>query len=302
VIARKKGLPFRFDETALEIISKTKVLRTSDDLGWPNVNVSLIAGEADEYPLVHQAVPDLWLAMNRAPTELALVAGGRKWDLSAADSWTSVIAPGTPVLAYIRGESTILHAFVRRQILAEVAGELFERDVKSLEIDTNLGVDDPGLASLLHSVELSLFEPAGDADLKVEYLARALAAHVLRKNAYLMRAEPAADIPLTYRQVRLVKDYIQDHLSSKIVLKDLAALLNLGQTSLMKRFRGSFRQTPHQYIMEMRVSRARELLERSNLPIAQIAALCGFSDQTHLGVAFRQIVGVTPSQYRRTAQ
>ena len=292
------------DQTTLEVVTKTLVLKTSADLGWSDINVSLIAGVPDQDPFVHHAIPDLWLVMSFASThEATIVSGGTERNVSMPDGWMSVIAPGTPIETYVRNESTTLHTFVRRSIITEVANELFERDLRSLEFTSIFCFDDPGMALLLRSLQQSLFEPAGHADLEAEYLARALAARMLRKNSSLItRAEPAADVPLTNRQVLLVRNYVRDHLSSKIVLKDLASLLNLGQTSLMKRFRASFRQTPHQYVMEQRVSRARELLERSNLPIVEIAVLCGFADQTHLGALFRRIVGVTPSEYRRSAQ
>jgi len=302
MLRRRKARPYRLDQAALEISSKVSVLRTSDDRGWSNVNVSLTAIKPYEDLLVHRAVPDLWVSMCQGPTEATIVADGRKSDLICPSGRMCIIAPDLSVETNRRSEGKILHAFVKRAIITEVAGELFEYDAKFLEIASSFGFEDPGLALLLQSLYQSLLEPVGHADLKVEYLVRALAAHVLRKNANLTDTEPSAHVPLTHRQVQLLANYIRDNLSSKILLNDLAALLNLGQTSLMKRFRTSFRQTPHQYIMETRVNRARELLEQSNLPIVEIAALCGFADQTHLGVVFRRVVGVTPSQYRRSRQ
>jgi len=303
VIRRQKGLPYRLDQTALNIGPKVSVQKTSADLGWSSINVSLIVEEPKEDVHAFKVVPALWIAMNHVPTEIVVRTARRKWDLKAPPGQVHIVAPETSVETIRRNEDTVLHAFVKRTVLAEVANELFDRDVKSLEIVTDCGVEDLGLALLLQSLERALFEPPGYADLKVEYLARALAAHVLHKNTNLIAGtESAANVPLTNRQVRLVINYIQDHLSSKIVLNDLATLLNLGQTSLTKRFKASFRQTPHQYLMEVRVSRARELLERSNLPVVEVAVLCGFADQTHLGTVFKGIVGMTPSQYRRFTQ
>jgi len=302
MVRRKNRLPFRLDQTALEIVPKPSVLRTSDSLGWPNINISVVAAKPDKSPLRHPAVPDLWLAMSLSPSEFTLVTGGKKRDLSISDNMAFIIAPGTPLVADGRTPGTMLHAFVKRTILSEVANDLFERDIELLELDSSFGVEDPGLTSLLHSLKASLSEPAGDADLKVEYLTRALAAHVLRKNTTVVHTEPAAVVQLTNRQARLVEDYVRDHLSSKIVLKDLASLLDLSQTSLFRRFKGSFQQSAHQYIMAERVRRARELLERSTLSIAQVAAVCGFADPTHLGVVFKRLLGVTPSQYRKLVQ
>jgi len=299
-MARKKGLPYRLSQTALKINSKLSVLKTSDDLGWHDINASLVAGEPYS-DFVLRAIPDLWLAMFHGSAELTVATGGSKRDLILPDGSTAIIAPDTALSVCRRNESVVLHAFVRREVLAEVTAELSERDLKRLEIVSSFGVEDRGLAFLLHSLERLLFEPAGYADVTAEYLARALASRVLRKSANLaIQTNPATNFSLTDRQIRLLERYIRDHLPSKIALKELAALLNLGETNFVRRFKASFWQTPHQYIMRARVNRARELLERSALPIIEIAALCGFADQTHLGVVFKQFVGVTPLQYRRS--
>jgi AraC-like DNA-binding protein len=64
-------------------------------------------------------------------------------------------------------------------------------------------------------------------------------------------------------------------------------------------FKGSTGQTPQQYLISLRVQRARELLLDSQQPIADIALACGFYDQSHLTTAFTRFVGVSPSRYRR---
>jgi transcriptional regulator GlxA family with amidase domain len=152
---------------------------------------------------------------------------------------------------------------------------------------------------LLHSLKEALYEPAGYADLKVAHIARALAADVLSKHIAPLPEAPVAQYRLTATQAKLVADYIQEHLSSKILLKDLTALIGLSQTVLLARFRASFGLSPYRYVIEKRVHRARKLLGKPSLPIAQIAVLCGFADQAHLTVTFKRIVGMTPTRYRQ---
>ncbi|MDT1062613.1 helix-turn-helix transcriptional regulator [Paracoccus sp. CPCC 101403] len=59
--------------------------------------------------------------------------------------------------------------------------------------------------------------------------------------------------------------------------------------------------TPHAWITERRVGRARHLL-RGAMPIAQVAFACGFSSQSHLTRAFRKLAGRTPAEYRALAR
>lgn len=295
---RKTARPYRLDQTGLVAIPKAKISKTSDALDWSDVNVSLIGTEA--CGASHQgALPDLNLSMPLDPIDVAAMLDGRQQSLTILRNRPNIIAPGTPLSVEWRGAANILSVFVRRDVLAEVSGELFGRDTKSLEVISTVGVEDRSISQLLHLLQDALHEPKGHANLKVEHISRALVAHVLRRHSNIMDTGQGADVPLTNRQVKLAKEHIREHLASKILLKDLAPLLNLGRTSLLKRFGASFRQTPHQYILEQRVSRAKELLEGTNLSLEEIAASCGFSDRTHLGNIFRRFVGMAPAQYRQ---
>ena len=56
--------------------------------------------------------------------------------------------------------------------------------------------------------------------------------------------------------------------------------------------------TPTNYIIERRLERAKELMQETDLPIADIALRSGFSSQSHFTTSFRRFVGVTPSSFR----
>ena len=57
--------------------------------------------------------------------------------------------------------------------------------------------------------------------------------------------------------------------------------------------------SPHQYVVRARVDEARELLSRTDLPVGDIAALCGFSSTGHLATWFKRLTGARPLEYRR---
>jgi len=296
---------YRFDQTGIIIGPKTTVLKTSDELNWPDLNVSLTTRIGwEDYAPCARAVPDLWLAMPLEQIEIAPVIGGREQNLTIPANRPTVIAPETAWDGVrIRSNSPVVHAFVKHRILAEVANELFECDVKSLEVLLKFAVEDQSITWLLHSLKEALYEPVGHADLKVEHIARALAADVLRKHIASPReASVAQYLSLSVTQAKLVADYIREHLPSKISLKDLTALIGMSQTVFLPRFRESFGLSPYRYVIEMRVRRARKLLEKPNLPIAEIAMQCGFADQAHLTVTFKRIVGMTPTRYRQLTE
>jgi AraC family transcriptional regulator len=101
------------------------------------------------------------------------------------------------------------------------------------------------------------------------------------------------------RDWRLVCDYIEAHLHEEIVLGDLAAAGGRSVRHFSRMFRKSTGQTPHGFILRKRVDRAKDLLRRQKLPLAEIALTCGFADQSHFTTSFRKATGQTPLGWRR---
>ena len=288
---------YRLDQTALVVDQQVTILRASDDFGWPDLNVSLASGKPCE--LAHRAIPDLWISMALNQMDVAVAIGGREQNLIVPADRPTIIAPESPWSVTWRNDIVALNVFVKGHVLTEVANELFESDVNAVEVLSKVGVEDRSMAWLLYSLKEALYEPQGHANLKVDHISRALAADILRKHVVPLHEAPVAQGGLTVAQTKLVADYIREHLPSKIVLKDLTALIGLTQTIFIQRFTASFGMSPHRYVTEARIGRARKLLKNSNLPIVQIATLCGFADQSHLTAAFRRIVGLTPARYRQ---
>ncbi|MBR0900100.1 helix-turn-helix transcriptional regulator [Bradyrhizobium tropiciagri] len=229
-----------------------------------------------------------------------LNVGGREQRFVFRDRRILLLAPETPIGVRRGSEIHGLHVFLKAEILAEVASEVFDRDAKSLEIVSTFGFDDPGMRLLLDSLNYALSEPGPHSNLKVEHLSRVLAIDVLSKHVASTRANcTQAAERLTTKQARLVTEYIHEHLSSEILLNDLAKLAGVSRTLFIQRFKASFRQTPHRYLMETRIRRGQELLATTTLPLTHIAMICGFADQSHLSMSFRRAVGMSPSQYRK---
>jgi AraC-like DNA-binding protein len=101
--------------------------------------------------------------------------------------------------------------------------------------------------------------------------------------------------------VRRIRDYIIEHFDSGIALERLAALTNLTPYYLNRAFRRHVGIPPHEFQIQVRISRAKTLL-RKRVPIADVALSTGFADQSHFGRHFRRVVGMTPATYVGTEQ
>ncbi|WP_426752469.1 helix-turn-helix domain-containing protein [Myxococcus sp. Y35] len=96
-----------------------------------------------------------------------------------------------------------------------------------------------------------------------------------------------------------VKLYVEAHLARRILVGELARRAGLSVFHFTRAFRQSTGMTPHAWVQQRRVERARGLLSQSSLPLGDIALAVGFSSQSHFTTVFRRITGLTPAVIRR---
>jgi AraC-like DNA-binding protein len=97
------------------------------------------------------------------------------------------------------------------------------------------------------------------------------------------------------------RQYIHDHYAEDISLETLAQTAHLSPFHLSRLFRERLGLPPHVYLTQLRISRAKDLLN-CGWSIADVALATGFADQSHFNKAFKRTVGVAPGQYRKIRQ
>ena len=102
--------------------------------------------------------------------------------------------------------------------------------------------------------------------------------------------------PATLRRIR---DYVDANLDKTIDIDSLARTAELSPYHFARSFKQSEGVTPHSYVVERRIAKARELLTGTGRPLSEIALEVGFADQSHFARRFRQTVGVSPGQFRK---
>jgi AraC-like DNA-binding protein len=107
---------------------------------------------------------------------------------------------------------------------------------------------------------------------------------------------------LAPRVLKRVRDYVDAHLGEEVDLSSLAEIAGLSQGHFIRVFKQSLGITPHCYVMQRRLERAKRMIAETALPLARIALECGFSGQSHLSRRFLQYVGRTPRSFRWSAR
>jgi AraC family transcriptional regulator len=123
--------------------------------------------------------------------------------------------------------------------------------------------------------------------------------HSIDARQYSTSAPTHARAFMEFWQARRIHGYVTAHLHSKIKLHDLIRVTHFNQNKFNRIFKASFGCTPYQYVKRMRVARAQTLMMKSRDPLSQIAAECGFADQSHFSRCFLKVVGEPPATWRR---
>lgn len=97
-------------------------------------------------------------------------------------------------------------------------------------------------------------------------------------------------------------EYIEAHLESQIEIRKIAKLVALSKSHFSRTFKRSVGFSPRAYVSARRVERAKLMMRSTSERLADIAAACGFTDQSHLNRHFRLIVGTSPGVWRRASK
>ena len=89
------------------------------------------------------------------------------------------------------------------------------------------------------------------------------------------------------------------NLENDLTLEALARETGYSPIHFSRMFRAATGHAPHNYVLHLRVQRARQLLAESSVSLTEIVLECGFSSHSHMTRIFHQLVGMTPSAYRR---
>ncbi len=103
---------------------------------------------------------------------------------------------------------------------------------------------------------------------------------------------------LTPARLRGLFDFVDANLAGPLRLADLADQAALSRAHFARAFRTATGLAPHRYVLQRRLHQARDLLRRTGLPAAEIAARCGFADSAHFSRVYRRYFGVPPSAGR----
>jgi AraC family transcriptional regulator len=152
---------------------------------------------------------------------------------------------------------------------------------------------DPRAICLARQMRNALLHASMDDDW--EAWALALAERAMAQQA--LPAPPQGSI--TASRLRLLDEFIDAGLDGALSVQAMAGLFELSEGFFMRAFKHATGKSPHSYLIDRRLAKARALLRDSTASLSEIALTCGFNSQAHMATAFKQRLGVSPAQLRK---
>ena len=181
----------------------------------------------------------------------------------------------------------------------DLAEAEYERPLVGLSVRPLLYFEDMRLCQTLRRLE-ALATSDGDAESVAAETLGLLA--VLQLHPWLGCAFRPAAGHLTLAQQRQLTEFIDAKIASSISLSDMAAVAGLSRYHFARSFSRTYGRAPHQHLLLRRISLAASLLAGSSLPIGEIAHRAGFSSPARLSIAFRRIIGRSPTAFRQAVR
>jgi AraC family transcriptional regulator len=161
-------------------------------------------------------------------------------------------------------------------------------------------VNDDTIQAIARLIAVELAQEKIGHSQMLDSLVRQLAIHLLRTH---LTVRKSAQIELSRagfvdRRLRRAVEFMHDNYGRELTLEEIAAAAYLSEFHFARLFKQITGLTPHVYLANFRIERARKLLVETRIPIIEIAAMVGYQSQSHFTKIFKSITGLTPRTYR----
>ncbi|EFH83404.1 AraC family transcriptional regulator [Ktedonobacter racemifer] len=272
------------------------IVQSSSGKGWDGLDVAEVIHPLDDFAL--PALPRHILVINLStPSTIQERLAGRQGQLGTGN--LVILPAGAPTNWHLEREGEVrhLHLYLSPTFIQEIAtsADIYPDTV---EFVGTLGIFDPQIESIALSLFSELRSDGLGGKLYVESLANILGIHLLRHHSSVKQPSLPRSVGLDKVTLRRVSMYIEEHLAEGLSLSEIAAVASLSPYHFTRLFKASTSFSPHQYVIQRRIERAKLLLSTTNWSLTTIAHAVGFANESHLALHFKRLTGLLPSSYR----
>ena len=136
-------------------------------------------------------------------------------------------------------------------------------------------------------------------DQKTKPLSKAATASILVPSGGVILRHSANHLAVEDQTLRRAMTYFSENIQEPITIEILCHELRIARRGLEQKFRQHLHCTPWEMLCKLRVTRAKQLLTKTNHPISIISELSGFNDPERMAVVFKRVEGISPSAFRK---
>ena len=205
---------------------------------------------------------------------------------------------GRSVRRILGSHSDVLLIHIAPELVSEVAQEAYDVDPRQAGLIRRLAVPDKTLDRLgrllLREAEIG----GSGTGFVADALGSVITLNLLRRHSELSSTDEERPTVVSRVRLQRVIKHMHDYLGERLSLRELSAMAGLSQSQFVHAFREATGHPPHQYLVLIRIERARDLLEHTSFSVAEIGISCGFEQSNHFATMFRKIVGMSPRSWR----
>ncbi len=267
---------------------------------WENIQVQHLQNPGGEAHCCFESEHVLFISLASRPVAYLQVQDGKTHTGLYKKGEILITPANTPLFVRWEGQENCLKIQLSTKFIETIARETLDRDPDLLELLPEFQIRNPQIEATAMMLFAEFQQEQLDNGLYLDSLTNVLAVNLLRHHTASKPQLPIYKGGLPPRQLSQVLDYIDTYLDRNIKLADLAQLLDISSFHFSRLFKQSIGITPHQYLSQQRVERAKQLLKTTDRLIVDIALECGFTSHSHLSKQFRQLTSMTPKAYRIT--
>jgi AraC family transcriptional regulator len=193
-----------------------------------------------------------------------------------------------------------VHYHVPRKSLDEIAEDWQHGPIS--EYRQAVIEDDLVLAQMTRNILPSITVEDGPCSLVLDQFQLILGAHLVQRYGGITKIERPAGHGLATWQKRRALELLRENLNGNIRLSHLAKECGLSVSHFARSFKTVLGISSHQWLIRLRIDRAKDLLSETHLPLIDVAAQSGFGDQAAFTRTFHRVVGASPGRWRREHQ
>jgi AraC family transcriptional regulator len=277
---------------------------SSRELGWSNVSAELRSNPRGIIAGGSAGGDAELMLLLRGRARITRISGGIRETSEAAPGmlWLTPAGAHESLMEISNSLPEALHVFLPA---TQFSSRALGSDGYTGDIDTLRyvgGFRDPLLEAVLRTLLVEMRAPTRYGSLLADGLACTLAARLIHKYAVHNghgSPAPSRGGGLDSRRLKRVCEFIDANLERELRLDQLAQVACLSQYHFARAFKKATGRTVHQYLITMRLERAKQLLAANESSIADIAFQCSFSSQANFTKAFVRLLGISPGRYRR---